>query len=674
MSDEALHELAGRAGLTTVWHDVFGSEQHVAPATLRAVLAAIGLPGATEAECRDSIAVLDAEAAHPPRLATADRGAAVECAGAPGRFRVEFEQGGSVEGIAADAGFGRVRLPAIETPGAHRLLLGDAEIDLIVAPDTALPIAEAALRAHHERSGGTGPAAEATRLWGLAAQVYGLVRKGDGGVGDFEALAQLAESASRHGADAVAISPVHALFAAEPRHYGPYAPSSRIALNPVYAPVELSDVPLPPDGLIDWPEATRRRYAALRAEFAVRRNDPDFIAFLRDAPSALRRHAVFEAISLDRIARGEDRDWRRWPAELRDPDGDAVRRLAETLDDEVTFHLYAQFRAASGLAEAQRRARDAGMAIGLIADLAVGADPAGSDAWSRPNEVLRGLSVGAPPDEFNHKGQNWGVTAFSPRGLVASGFAAFRDLLGAAFGPAGGVRIDHAMGFARLWVVPNGAEASEGCYLRFPLNDMLRILAHDSRHHGGIVLAEDLGTVPAGFRDHLAARQILGMSILWFERRNGGFAPPRDWRRETAAMTSTHGLPTVAGWWRGTDIDWRERLGMSGEDNVARDAGRGALWQVFRDSGAVDAGAPQPPPEAGATVADAAARHLGTASGPLAILPVEDALALTEQPNLPGTIDTHPNWRRRVPGEASDILDAPDVAVRLAGLDKARRR
>ncbi|HEX7391307.1 MAG TPA: 4-alpha-glucanotransferase [Acidiphilium sp.] len=491
-------------------------------------------------------------------------------------------------------------------------------------------------------------------------------------MGDFAALASFADSAGRRGADAIAISPVHALFAGDPGHYSPYAPSSRIAINPVYAPVDCQDAPTTgPDDLIDWSAGVALRHEALRAAFTRDRDNPGFHDFLNSKADVLRHHAVFEAISTHRQKMGLGSDWRCWPVAFRLPSSEDVHRFIGQNRDDVAFHLYAQWRVRSGLRDAQKAARDSGMAIGLIADLAVGVDPAGSDAWSRQDEMLGGVAIGAPPDEFNRRGQNWGLTTFSPRGLRKSKFSALRDMLAAAFMSTGGVRIDHVMGLARLWLIPEGAEPGEGCYLRFPFDDMRGIVMLESARHRGIVLAEDLGTVPGGFRETLAESGFSGMSVLWFERDGDRFIPPAHWRAEAVAMTTTHDLPTVAGWWRGTDVAWRDRLGIAGEGAEKRVWDRGCLWSACRESGA--AAGDMPAPGDGDAIADAVITHVATARSALVILPAEDILALDEQPNIPGTTDEHPNWRRRLPDDAATVLEQPRVADRLARLDRARR-
>jgi 4-alpha-glucanotransferase len=657
MSDDALMRLAEQAGLHAEWQDVHGTEHRIGPGTLRGTLKALGFAADSESDCRDSTAAIEAEDAAATPLTTADIGEAAEFTGKPGRFRITLESGKVLEGMAEPSAKNQMRLPVIDEAGYHRLETGDADGTLAVAPKHSRAVEDVA---------------EKRNIWGLAVQVYGLRRAGDGGIGDFKALAQFAENAARHGADAVAVSPAHALFTADPSHFGPYAPSSRIALNALYAPVDTNHPASGDrDALIDWVPSAQARLKALRRAFEAGEDAKGFAAFCASSVDGLRNHAIFEMISVRQAKAGASRDWRDWPEDLRNPGNQAVRALAEAEKTEVDFHLYLQYRASQGLRDAQRAAKQAGMKIGLIADLAVGADAAGSDAWGRPDEVLRGLAIGAPPDAFNRDGQNWGVTGFSPRGLRRSGYAAFLDMLRSAMGAAGGLRIDHAMGLARLWVVPQGADAKDGVYLGFPIEDLLRLVSLESQRHGAIVIAEDLGTVPPGFREHLAARKVSGMSVLWFEREEDRFIPPAEWRVDTAAMTTTHDLPTVAGWWTGRDIEWRDKLNIAGEDRDKRAADRIALWDAFRASGA--ASGTMPEPDKSAPVADAAAAHLGTASSPLAILPVEDALALIEQPNLPGTIDEHPNWRRRLPGEAATLLDDATTAARLSGLNKTRQ-
>ena len=236
------------------------------------------------------------------------------------------------------------------------------------------------------------------------------------------------------------------------------------------------------------------------------------------------------------------------------------------------------------------------MRIGLIADLAIGMDAAGSHAWARPSDLLTGLAVGAPPDINMPDGQNWGLVAFSPRALIETGFEPFIATLRAALRHAGGVRIDHAMGLMHLWLIPHGSSAAEGAFLNYPLEDMLRLLALELHRHGAVVVGEDLGTVPPDFRARLEKAGVGGMDVLWFQRDDKDFLAPSAWRADAMAMTTTHDLPTVAGWWSGADIEVRSNLGTVREDEVANRAwDRGLLWQAFVNEGvaAVERPAPQ---------------------------------------------------------------------------------
>ena len=654
----ALHELARAAGLQSSWRDFSGAEQIVSEDSLRAVLAALGVPAGTENDIRDSLAMLRAETAQfsaPPPLITATAGEPILVPGPPGRFRLTLETGETIEGMAEAQPAG-VALPPVQQPGYHQLELGAATIILAVAPPRAYTLEDAA---------------QGAKLWGLTVQLYALRRAHDGGIGDFSALAEFCSQAARRGADAIGISPVHALFAADLTRFSPYAPSNRAALNALHI---AHDGAAPDDApLIDWPRAAAAKLAALREVFE-RLYSPELAAKIdAELGPEQKRHALFEAL-MEQLSHGNPAalDWRNWPAAYQHPDNPEVARFAQEQDQRIGFHAWLQWRADQELGAAQAAARAAGAKIGLIADLAVGTDPAGSHSWSRPDEVLKGLEIGAPPDLVNREGQSWGITAFSPRGLRHSGFSAFIDMLRHALRHAGGVRIDHVMGLTRLWLVPQGLPSAQGAYLTMPADDLMRLVALESHRHKAVILGEDLGTLPPGFGAKLDRAGIAGLRVMWFERDGAKFTAPQSWTASAVAMTTTHDLPTMAGWWEGTDIEWRAKLGMSGDAPAQRDADRHALWSAFIASGAATS-PPPPPPQDGAAAASAAAAHLGRAACTLALLPVEDALSLTEQPNLPGTTNGHPNWRRRLPGDAGTLFSRADFCQRLAGLADARK-
>jgi 4-alpha-glucanotransferase len=692
MNDEAVQDLARRAGIAVEWQDYIGRPQVVGPDVLQRILAALGLPCATRGDLAASRRELtrntNLEALPPLITAIAGRPTRLDAgASEPQQARLELEAGGRRD-ISVLPVRGRLRVPAIAETGYHRLLIGDRDIVLAVAPARCRTIDDAVPDA---------------RLWGLAAQVYSLRQPGDAGIGDAAGIAALAETAGRRGADALALSPLHALFTANPARFGPYSPSTRLFLNPLHAAPGLvfgaehvaramADASLGETfarlealKLIDWPAAAAARLSLLRALFDDFTAEPvangalvsDFAQFRADGGDLLAQHATFEALHAEQSAGGTG-DWRRWPADLRDPRSATVAVFADSRRDEVLFHTFLQWLADRSLAAAHRRARASGMRIGLIADLAVGMDPIGSHAWSRQGDVLGGLSIGAPPDLYNTRGQDWSLTGFSPRALMAGGFGPFLATVRAALRNTGGLRIDHAMGLARLWLIPDGASPAEGAYLAYPAADLLRLLAMESQRHQAIVIGEDLGTLPYGFHETLETAGVHGMRVLWFERDGQAFAAPDRWDDSAVAMTSTHDLPTVAGWWHGTDIATRAACGRLGKGvseadvTAERNMDRVALWQAFVCEG-VAAGDP-PPPENTPQAVDAALAFVARTNSPLCLLPVEDVIGQEEQPNLPGTMDEHPNWRRRLPRDAGSILDPPEVAARVAKLVAKRPR
>jgi 4-alpha-glucanotransferase len=692
-SEPVLLELARLAGLSVQWHDYKGELHQVSPDSLRGILAALELPCDTTQQATQSLANLRHELARNelPPLITATVGQPIDVTSAelvPGARLRAVAENGVRQDLQVEARGGHLFLPPLASTGYHRLQLDSREVVLAIAP---------------ERAFGPQDLGAGKRRWGMAAQLYSLRRNGDGGAGDFTALEQLARAGARRGADALAISPVHALFAADLDRYSPYAPSSRLFLNPVYAdpaqllgPGQLSGIvgalglggelarlqTLP---LIDWPAVGRVRMAVLRAVYqrlwpegvpagTVPALAEEFAAFRKAGGSALEDHARFEALHAVQFAQGRW-NWRQWPEGLRNARSRSVSAFAGHHAYEIGFHVFLQWLAQRGLAAAQAAARQAGMAIGLITDLAVGTDGGGSHAWSRPQDMLTGLSVGAPPDALGPEGQVWGLTTLSPRALRLRGFAPFLDTLRASMRHAGGVRIDHVLGLNRLWLVPEGATSVEGAYLAYPLQDLLRLIALESARHRAIVIGEDLGTVPDGFRDQLGAAGVMGMRVLWFERDHGLFVDPSRWSTRDMATTSTHDLPPVAGWWDARDIDWRTRLGLQTEAQeeqalAVRGQDRQTLWNGLVYAGV--AAGDMPAADNPAPVVDAAVRFVARTPEPLTVVPLEDFIGLDEQPNLPGTIDEHPNWRRRLPADSETLLAAPATAARLEAVARER--
>ncbi len=682
MSDQRLMHLAEAAGISIDWIDANNRPQRVSPEILRKVLAGLGLVADSPADIDASLEKLHLTKGKPslPPLLTADRYRPLSLADwfAPGTaFRLCFEEGGEQHGhLDHDA-----RLPGVEPLGYHRLEIGERQLTLAVAPPACPDLRE-----------------RAPGAWGLTVQLYGLRRPGDGGLGDTEALETLARHAAAHGADALAISPVHAMFEAYPHQYSPYSPSSRLFFNTLYASPGsiLGERPLrqaieatglgdelarlEQRELIDWPAVTDARHKLLRALW----NDfqhgghplrQDFDSFRHAGGEALENHCRFEALhNALRNADGYPCHWRDWPAQYRDPASEAVERFAREHASEVCYYAFGQWLVARGLERAQIAAHSAGMRVGLVADLAVGADGGGSQAWSRQSELLASLSVGAPPDVLNHHGQNWGISAFSPNGLRDHGYRAFLEMLRSNLAHAGGMRIDHVMGLKRLWVIPQGAGPTEGAYLNYPFEDMLRLLCLEAHRHNAIILGEDLGTIPNGLRDILADRNVLGMRVQIFEGHEGQLPPPDHWSDKALATTSTHDVATIAGWWEGRDIDWRIRVGLvpeaqRDEQQRQREHERSRMdhslrQHAYHSEHRLDA----------EQALDASVLFLGKTRAPLVLLQIEDALGLREQANMPGITEIHPNWSRRYPEDSAHLLDRPEPGRRMALLADARRQ
>ncbi|CAI9407138.1 4-alpha-glucanotransferase [Pleomorphomonas sp. T1.2MG-36] len=652
-----LHALAAAIGLVRNWWDVAGKPQTVSDEALGAIATALGYPADSAAAIALSLAQIEEERRRPPTLLVADAGQPIPLPLSLARADLVAEDGTSqalrIEGA---------HLPPIAEPGYYRLAIGAHEVALAVAPP----------RCH-------GLDAD-RRLWGPSVQIPSLRGRVPQPFGHFGHLDDAVKQFAACGADVVMINPVHALFPGHGVGFSPYSPSSRLFLNGAMGdPALVGLPPLPPgengEALIDWEGALPKRLAQLRKVFDAL--GPEFrsrvVSDSLAGGDALRRHALFDALDLRFRARGLD-GWRTWPAPFHDPDGAAVRQFAAENPDEITFHLFVQWVAHESLAAVQGHAKAAGMAVGLLADLAVGVHTGGSDSWSLRDHLLDGLTIGAPPDPLGPLGQNWMLTTFSPRGLQESGYAPWIATLRSALSRAGGLRIDHAFGLSRLWVMPEGRSSSDGAYLTYPFHDLTRLAALESHRAKALIVAEDLGTKPGGFAEAIDATGMLGMRVLWFERAlDHGFIGPQDYPPDSVAMTGTHDTTTVAGWWTGRDLDWADELGrLPATSNREREDerrawDRGLLWATFGGS------EPRPAPEEPAPVVEAALRHIGRARSRIALAPLEDILALEEQPNLPGTINEHPNWRRRMEAPLEELLAQPETAQRIDTLVAARK-
>ena len=500
--------------------------------------------------------------------------------------------------------------------------------------------------------------AAASRHWLLTLQLYAVRSGTNWGHGDFSDLAALIALTSDFGAAGIGLNPLHALFPDRPDDASPYAPSSRLFLNPLYIDVAaapgfpgISELGLADElarlratELVEYEGVARVKMPGLRAAYRGFRNGStprdDFDAFRDERGTALTRFAAFET-----LRQKFKTAWWEWPQEWRQPTERALDRLHATDADELGFHEYIQWVADRQLRQCRDLAKQRGCVVGLYSDLAVGVHAAGADVWADQSSFLTDLSVGAPPDALNRSGQDWGLTTFNPHCLAARDFEPFRQLLDATMRYAGAIRIDHVLGLNRIYVVPRGCSATQGVYLRYPFESLLAVVAQASNRQCCIVIGEDLGTVPEGFRQKLSDWGLWTYVVVLFEREHdGGFRASDRYPSNALATFATHDLATYAGWSTGHDLRIKRGLGIEpGETDEERGNAARALHDALARYRHDDH-------EFLAIV-----RHLAESPSRLIAISAEDILGVVDQINVPGTVHEHPNWRRKLPATIEQL-------------------
>jgi 4-alpha-glucanotransferase len=545
--------------------------------------------------------------------------------------------------------------PADLPVGAYRLHLTDAssvseQAPLIVAPPTAF-------------------AGDFDRCWLLAVQLYGIRSARNWGIGDFTDLEALIELAAGLGADGVGLNPLHVLFDDRPGDCSPYAPNSRLFLNALYIDIERvagfqpgiitekrdTLAGLRQSDIIDYAAVAELKWRALRLAFAAFKAHPKskghaaFAKFRTERGAMLSRFACFEV-----LRHRFNKPWWEWPAEWRQPDDARSAALHAGPDAaEIEFIKFVQWCADQQLQSCRDLAARRGMKVGLYLDVAVGVQSDGFDAWKEQAAISRHLSVGAPPDPLNTAGQNWGLAGFNAAGLEIQSFEPFREMLRASMRHAGAVRLDHVLGLKRLYLVPHGFAADNGAYVQMPFEALLAVAAQESMAHRCVVIGEDLGTVPEGFREQMADWGIWSYQVMMFERDHRGSFRGIDHYAPNALVTfNTHDLCTYAGWRGFGDLALKRSLGIDpGETDDARWHALAMLTDVLRHH-AIDR-----------DDLYAVAGFLARTKSRLLAISLEDLLGVIDQPNIPGTVDEHPNWRRRLPLAIDEIAAAIDVAA-----------
>jgi 4-alpha-glucanotransferase len=569
----------------------------------------------------------------------------------------------------------------------------------------AAPGADHRPQGEAERCAGVDERLAGQRCFGLWANLYSVRSGRNWGFGNFGDLLDLVDFAAGHGAAFVGLNPLHAL-ADRAGEVSPYTPDSRLFRNPLYLePGAIPELPRCPEAQKWMAEpGLRRRVEQLRradqldpAALAVeldrvlrplhacfRRSEgaaaevrrSDFAHFQEREGPVLADFATFQALAGWLGEQGHPRDWRSWPTEFRSPDASGVDAFRERHRETVGFHAWLQFELDRQLGVAAEAARRAGMPIGLYTDLALGSDPGGADVWMFQDQFASGASIGAPPDDFSRLGQDWQLPPPDPQAMRRSHCSLFARLLQAGFRHAGALRIDHAMSLERLFWIPEGRPPAEGAYVAYPREQLLAVLARQSRRYGALVIGEDLGTLPEGFSDALAARNVLSSRVLLFERdASGAFLPASAYPRSCLVTANTHDLPTLAALVDDADLALRRSAGQLPDDDALTDARReraslrGALRERLGGDGYLAPDAPSDAP-----LAPPLTHFLADTPAALLGISLDDLAGETEPINLPGVSpDRHRSFSRRMKTPLEDLPTSPLAQATLEAIPSDRR-
>jgi 4-alpha-glucanotransferase len=557
-------------------------------------------------------------------------------------------------------------------------------------------------------------------FWGLALQLYSLTSGRNWGCGDFTDLNQVVEWAGKRlGAGMIGLNPLHALRNTAPHHTSPYAPYNRLAINELY--IDLERLPE-----FFASEDAQKQYRApefqakLQAMRDNRRVDYDAIAaakrtmldfayrqFLKDAYTgvephlepqtarakllerfiqsegeALELYAIFQALEEERrLIQSQQVTWQQWPKQFVSP-GTAAREYGKRHRKRLRFFQYIQWIACEQLSEIRRTAEAVGMPIGLYNDLALGAERTGAEAWMYQSMLALDADCGAPPDAFAPEGQNWGLPPINPIALRPSRYELLIQLLRKNMRFGGAIRLDHVMALCRLFWIPQGKSATEGTYVHYPFEDLLSIIALESVRSKAVVIGEDLGTVPDWVRDQLAKAGVLSYRVFYFERRGDGtWKLPNEYPQQALAVVTTHDLPTLSGFWSGEDIQVRAGLGAFPDDTARRQAwderqrDKGRMLAALKQEALLPNGLSEDPalvPAMTPALCQAIHVYLSRTPSWLVLANVEDGLEEISQTNLPGTVENHPNWRRKYAARLDTLMEDERLRELAATLRSTR--
>lgn len=641
-------QLCAHVGVHAQYRGFDGQTIAVSPETQTAVLRAMALDVGGDADAKALLGQLQAENAArplPPEL--------IVQAGHPSEVNLSYpaewvlEADGTGETLASGRGSGNLALPALPM-GIHCLRLksesGEHIAWVLARPTRAVQLQDRVPNA---------------RIWGVLAALYGLTDGDATEIGSYETLGNYAMAVAGHGADFLGINPVHAMGEVRPDDIiSPYSPSHRAFLNTWHCAGQTNQTERAGD-LVDYPAALRSNAAALSDQFAKFGALPErspqkqaFEKFTAEAGAALHEFALFEA-----LADSFGADCRHWPAPYRRHDADAIAAYEAEHTQKIARTKWAQWQAETQLAHAQHKAQSAGMRVGLYLDLAVGPRLGGAETWVKGTSLITGATLGAPPDPLGPQGQSWGLAPQSPLQCRAEGYAGFARLLRAIMRHAGMIRIDHVLGLMRSFWIPEGG--TEGTYVSYPFKALLAVVAIESRRNNAIVVGEDLGLVPEGLRDELAASGIYGLDVLQYMRSpTGGFIDTAETRELAVCGFSTHDTPTIAGFFAAEDARVRHGFGDIDDDTLNE-------TRADRARACETLASPEPVAEIH--------RNLAAAKASMVAIQLDDVAERVSQQNLPGTVDSYPNWRLKAPFTVNEIVTSTAFS-RLASDMAAQNR
>ncbi len=725
---ERLAHLAGLYGIDRGYWDIWGARHEASEETLLRVLAAMGVELTGEDGLERAIDLAENEhwlrTLAPVYVFDEDEALSVRVS-VPARLCTETirwrfvrEDGHTELGSVRPADSEAVETAAVhgEEYAGHDLTLpvtpgiGYHAVELSGSVEARAPVIVVPRHCHTPealRQGG--------RVWGVALQLYSLRSSGNWGMGDFTDLKKFIEVWAELGADLVGLNPLHSLFPGNPSEYCPYYPSSRHYINVMYLdPCAVDDfAECSQAAALYESEAFQERLARARGSETVDNTlvyplklemmellyesflekhvksgtwrAAEFGLFKSEHGETLRQNSLFEALQekfsrLDPAARG----WMDWPEEYRDPASEAAASFARDHADRVDFYSYLQWQAFVQLDRAGAASMERGLKVGIYQDLAVGCSARGAEVWSDRALYALGISVGAPPDDFNLSGQSWGLPPMVPKRLRDEAYAPFIEVLRCNMRDAGALRLDHVIGLMRLFWVPAGESPAEGTYVRYPFADLMRIVALESVRNGCLVIGEDLGTVPPEVPARMQAMDMLSFRVFYWEMDNTGeYRPPPDFPRNALVTVSTHDLPTLAGYWEGLDIALRDSLGAFSSPEVKdaqvreRASCKAKMLRALSREGLLPEGVTEDP-ESLPVMTDGLSRaihgYIARSASKLMMVQVEDAAGGRDQVNMPGTGGELPNWRRRVGVPVEDMAADGHVRALAAALREERPR